>query len=56
MNCPRCQGKTEIVSEYFDFADDCLVRDSYCSRCKSAIIQKFYSDSSYSTEWVSLNE
>lgn len=56
MNCPRCNKQTETVSEYFDFKLDCLCRDNYCSHCKSVTIQKFYSDSSYSTEWIDLNE
>jgi len=56
MNCPRCDKQTEVVSEYFDFKIDCLFRDSYCSYCKSFTIQKFYSDSSYSTEWIDVNE
>ncbi len=55
MNCPRCDKRTETVSEYFDFKSDCLVRDDYCFYCKSVTIQRFYSDSSYSTEWIDLN-
>jgi hypothetical protein len=55
MNCPRCDHKLETVSEYFEFKNDCLVRDNYCSYCKSVTIQKFYADSSYSTEWIDLN-
>ena len=55
MSCPRCNKKTEIVSEYFDFVNECLVRDSFCSNCTSATIEKFYSDSYYRSEWIDLN-
>ncbi len=55
MNCPRCYNVSQIVSEYFLFEKECLVRDVYCSNCKSATIEKFYSDSSYSSEWIDLN-
>ena len=55
LKCPRCNHKTEIVSEYYDFKLDCLIRDSYCGNCKSVTVFKYYSDSSYSSEWIDLN-
>lgn len=55
MNCPRCDNHLEIVSEYFDFSKQHLIRDSYCSKCKSVMIEKFYTDSSYVSEWIDLN-
>lgn len=55
MNCPRCDCKIEIVSEYFDFLAHCLVRDYICSKCNSAIIEKFFNDSSFKSEWIDLN-
>jgi hypothetical protein len=56
MNCPRCNKVVEVISEYFDFSNECLVRDEYCSMCKSVVIEKFFSDSSYNSEWIDLNE
>lgn len=55
MNCPRCNCFTEIVSEYYNFDDNCLVRDSLCTKCNSVTVQKFFSDSSYRSEWIDLN-
>ena len=54
MNCPRCNCKIEIVSEYYDFKSSCLIRDCMCTNCKSVEITRFYSDGNYTTEWISL--
>lgn len=56
MNCPRCNSMVQTVTEYFDFAKQYLIRDTYCSHCKSVTIEKFHSDSSYDSEWIDLNE
>jgi hypothetical protein len=55
MSCPRCNSKTEVVSEYYDFDDACMVRDVVCVKCNSVEVLHFYSDGSYSSEWISLN-
>lgn len=54
MNCPRCDSKLEMVSEYYDFKESCLLRDCLCTNCNSVEIKKFYSDGSYKSEWISL--
>lgn len=56
MKCPRCKSKREVVSEYYDFGKECMVRDEYCTYCKSVEIFKFYSDSRTKSEWIDLNE
>lgn len=55
MKCSRCYSDTEIVSEYYDFEDEVLVRDRYCSNCKSALIEKFYINNRYVSDWIDLN-
>ena len=44
MKCPRCLYKTEVISEYYDYNIQVLVRDTYCTNCKSVLIEKFYED------------
>ena len=56
MKCQRCSKKVEVVSEYYDFRNSCMVRDVFCSFCKSVCVDKFYSDGTYSSEWIDLNE
>jgi transcription initiation factor TFIIIB Brf1 subunit/transcription initiation factor TFIIB len=53
MTCPRCESKTETVSEYF--SSSCFVRDILCTKCNSVTVEKFFSDNSYRSEWIDLN-
>ena len=46
------QFRTNLI----DFAKQYLIRDTYCSHCKSVTIERFHSDSSYDSEWIDLNE
>jgi RNase P subunit RPR2 len=55
MKCPRCLYKTEVVSEYYDYNIQVLVRDTYCSNCKSVLIEKFYENKRYNSDWIDLN-
>jgi len=54
MNCPRCDNKRDVVSEYYDFKISCLIRDEYCSGCKSVEIFFFYSEGEMSSDWMQL--
>lgn len=55
MRCSRCNKQTEVVSEYYDFVAMSLIRDTYCTNCKSVLIEKFYEDNRYISEWIDLN-
>jgi len=55
MKCSRCKSVTEIVSEYYDFDEEVLIRDRYCTRCNSVLIEKFFSDDRYKSDWIDLN-
>lgn len=55
MSCQRCNNKTEVVSEYYDFDKSYMVRDVICTHCKSVEIIKMYADGTYSSEWIDLN-
>jgi hypothetical protein len=41
--------------EYIQVSDKMFVRDVYCSNCMSVLVEKFYSDNRYSSEWIDLN-
>lgn len=55
MKCSRCKKQTEVVSEYYDFESEVLIRDSICTWCKSVLIEKFYKDDRYVSDWIDLN-
>ena len=55
MYCPRCESKCSLVSEHYDFTNNNLVRDSFCTNCKSGIIENFYDSGKYSSEWIDFN-
>lgn len=55
MICPRCESKTETVSEYYNLDIDCFVRDILCTKCNSVTVEKFFGDNSYKSEWIDLN-
>lgn len=55
MICPRCESKTEIVSEYYNLVKDCFIRDILCTKCNSVTIENFFGDNSYKSEWIDLN-
>ena len=55
MKCHRCNSKTEVLSEYYDFNLRVLVRDTYCSNCKSVLLEKFYEDKRYISDWIDIN-
>lgn len=55
MSCPRCNTQTEIVSEYFNYLDKCLVRDNLCTFCNSVTVESFYDDNHYKSDWIDLN-
>jgi hypothetical protein len=54
MNCPRCDSKRQIISEYYEFNDSCLVRDEYCSECKSVEVFYFYTNGEMTSDWMIL--
>lgn len=56
MYCPRCDYELKSVVEYFDFNEQFLERDYYCSHCNSATTEKFYEDGSYKSDWLDFNE
>lgn len=41
--------------EYIQANDKVFVRDIYCSNCKSVVVEKFFSDDSFSSEWIDLD-
>jgi len=55
MKCSRCLSQTEVVSEYYDFNEDMLVRDTVCTRCNSVLIEKFYRNDRYISDWIDLS-
>jgi hypothetical protein len=55
MNCPRCDARMTLVSEYYDFEESLFFRDLYCSICKSGIFEKFQENGRYSSEWIDFN-
>lgn len=55
MNCPRCEEKTQIVSEYFNYNEESLVRDNMCTTCASVVIEHFYKNGNYKSDWIDLN-
>lgn len=55
MNCPRCESNTSLVSEYYNFDENILYRDSFCVSCKSAMIEKFHENGRYQNEWIDFN-
>lgn len=55
MNCPRCSSQTEIINELYNFDEDYFSRDILCTFCNSVIIETFYSDSRYKSDWIDLN-
>jgi ribosomal protein S27AE len=55
MKCSRCYSETEVVSEYYDFEDEVLTRDRYCSTCNSVLIEKFYKNNRYVSDWIDIN-
>lgn len=55
MNCPRCESRCSVISEHYDFNDNILIRDSFCSFCKSGITEKFHENGKYSSEWIDFN-
>lgn len=55
MNCPRCEGKCSVISEYYNFEINTLTRDMFCSNCKSGITENFYENGKYSSEWIDFN-
>jgi hypothetical protein len=54
MSCPSCNSQREVVSEYYDFNNSCLVRDEFCTVCKSVEIFFFFSDGEMKSEWMKL--
>lgn len=52
MKCPRCSGVFEIISEYYNFDEEALVRDRICTLCNSSLTETFYSDSRYKSDWI----
>jgi hypothetical protein len=54
MTCSRCNSSTQVVSEYYDFEDKVLVRDNLCVNCNSVLIEKFYENSRYVSDWIDL--
>ena len=55
MDCPRCSGKMQPVMEYFHFEKSLYVRDILCTNCSSAVVEKFFNNEIYSSEWIDLN-
>lgn len=55
MTCQRCNARTEVITEYYDFVDECFVREDICSKCNSVLIETFYKDSRYKSDWIDLN-
>lgn len=55
MKCDRCNHITEVVSEYYDFDEKVLIRDILCTKCNSVLVEKFYSNSRYVSDWMDLN-
>lgn len=55
MKCSRCLAQTEVISEYYDFNEDMLVRDTVCTRCNSVLIEKFYRNDRYISDWIDLS-
>lgn len=55
MKCSRCRKETEVVSEYYDFEDEVLIRDTLCTGCNSVLIEKFYKEDRYVSDWIDLN-
>lgn len=55
MKCPRCDSGTSLVSEYYNFEEKILYRDSFCPNCKSAVIEQFYESGTYRSEWIDFN-
>lgn len=55
MSCPRCNSQTQTIMEYIQATDKVYVRDIYCSNCKSVVVEKFFNDNTYSSEWIDLN-
>lgn len=55
MKCSRCYSVTEVVSEYYDFEEKMLVRDTLCIMCNSVLIEKFYENSRYVSDWIDLS-
>lgn len=54
MKCPRCNHSRDTLSEYYDFNKSCLIRDEYCSLCKSVEVFFFYSDGEMASDWMNL--
>jgi len=55
MKCPRCEASASVVSEYYNFEENILYRDSFCPMCRSAVIEKFYDNGKYQNEWIDFN-
>lgn len=55
MKCNRCSYPTEVVSEYYDFEEQVLIRDTLCTKCNSVLIEKFYRNSRFVSDWMDLN-
>lgn len=55
MICPRCESPLEFLIEHVDIEDECLIRDFICKKCNSAMIEIFFRDGRFKTDWIDLN-
>jgi formate dehydrogenase maturation protein FdhE len=55
MKCSRCDNTLAIIGEYYDFNEKVFIRDNLCIFCNSAVVEFFYEDSSYKSDWIDFN-
>lgn len=55
MSCPRCNSKTEVFTEDSDPDADSWIIDYICRKCNSVIVETFYNDGRYKSDWIDLD-
>lgn len=56
MQCPRCSNKTQNIVEYIIEEEDFIyMKEFYCTKCKSCVIERFDAHGFVNSEWIDFN-